>query len=94
MLIVEYRLAGFEAEAGKTLVELGDLSPGIQQLLNAGPRRMRLRINVKAQSVTWLAHSAPRLERGPVGHYHVDFVVVGMDIFLHGSDPGKSEALL
>src|ERR1700739_404206 len=47
------------------LVEAGQLSTAVDQpLLSAGPGRMRLRVDVEAQCVSWLAVGRARLIRG------------------------------
>src|ERR1700755_1563451 len=77
----------FDAEAGELLVELRDLTAGIHHALHAGPSRVRLRIDIQAQRVAFLAHAGSRLELRPIGHYDVDLVVFGVNARLHGLVP-------
>ena len=61
--------------------------------LHAGPGRVRLRIDVQAQRVAWLAHAGPGLELCPVGHDDVNLVGMGVYARLHGANvlPGAAD---
>src|SRR4029077_4511471 len=83
---VQVRLL-LDAEAGELLVELGDLAAAVDDPVLAGPRRVRLRIDVEPQRVALLAVAGPRLELGPVGHDDVDLVILRMDARLHDAAP-------
>src|SRR5882724_4020322 len=85
-----------EAEAGELLLEAGDPPGAIHDLLlAAGPRRVRLRVDVETQRVTLLAPGGAGGELGSVRHDHLDGVVFGMSIGLHGesSRPGPLHRL-
>src|SRR5882724_7606702 len=74
-----------EAEAGELLLEAGDPPGAIHELLlAAGPGRVRLRVDVETQRVTLLAPGGAGGELGSVRHDHLDGVVFGMSIGLHG----------
>src|SRR5579863_8538225 len=80
--------SGLRAEAAKTLVEARELAAGVEQaLLAAGPGRVRFRIDLQAQRVAGLAVGRARLVAGPVGHDDRNFVVIGVNLFLHRSYP-------
>src|SRR5262245_62906662 len=78
-------LLAFQADALETLLELGELAAGVDQAVDAGPGRVRLRIDIQAQRVARLAHGRAGLEAAAVGHHHVDLVVVRVNAFLHGA---------
>ena len=74
-----------DAEIGEALVELGQLTAGIDQTVNAGPCRMRFGVDIKTQRIAGLAPGGAGLEFAAVGHDHINFMVVGMDVVLHGA---------
>ena len=77
-----------EREAAETLVELGNLTTGIEKtLLPAGPSRVRERINIENHGVAFLTPSGARFENGAVGHLDLDHVIVGMALFFHFNAP-------
>src|SRR5260370_6450788 len=56
----------------------------IDQLLRtAGPRRMRLRVDVEAHGVARLAPGRTRQELGAVGHHDLDRVIAGVNFGFH-----------
>lgn len=71
------------SEASKALVELGDLAPGVDHALHAGPGRVGFRVDVETQYVASLTHAgAGRIFRS-VCHDDSDLVVVGVDTGFH-----------
>ena len=73
-----------EAEAAEALVELGDLTGGIDQTPDAaGPGGMGLGIDIEAQGIARGAPCGARGVAAAIGHHHGNVVVIGMDIFLH-----------
>ena len=53
----------FEADSRETLVELRQLTTGVDQLMSStGPGWVRRRIDIELQRVTWLAPSGARGE--------------------------------
>src|SRR5438876_3489047 len=75
----------FLQKAGEFLLEPRQPAAAVDQvLLAAGPGRMRFRIDVEPHGVARLAPGAPRLEFGAVGHHHLDGVILGMNVALHG----------
>src|SRR5882672_2530314 len=85
-----------EADAGELLLEAGDPPSAIHELLLAtGPGRVRLRVDVETQRVTLLAPGGAGGELGAVRHDHLDGVVFGMSVGLHGesSRPGPLHRL-
>ena len=77
-----------EREAAETLVELGNLTTGIEKtLLTTGPGRVRERINVENHRVAFLAPGGARFKHGAVGHLDLDHVIVGMAFFFHFTAP-------
>src|SRR6516164_3043587 len=76
--------SGLDAEPLEALVEAGELAAAVDQaLLPAGPRRVRLGVDVEAQRVAGLAVGRTRLVGAPVGQHDRDLVIVGVDAFLH-----------
>ncbi len=71
--------------AGEALVKLRNLAARINDALLTGPGRVRLRVNVQANGIAWLAVAGTALVLGPVGHDDVDLMITGMDIGLHGT---------
>src|SRR5712691_9595276 len=89
-------LSLLEAEASELLLEAGDPPGAIHDLLlAAGPRRVRLRVDVETQRVTLLAPGGAGGELGAVRHDDLDGVVFGMSVGLHGesSRPGPLHKL-
>src|SRR5690606_38929451 len=82
-----------QAEAAEALVELRNLPAAIDQTMLAGPGRMGLGVDVQAHGLTRLAVGRARLVLGPVGHHDGDLVIIGVDVFLHGSGPLKRRAV-
>src|SRR6185437_4425513 len=77
---------GARAEAREALVEARELTAGIEEtLLPAGPGRVRLGVDVEAQRVAFLAIGRARLVAAAVGHHDGDLVIIGVNLFLHGS---------
>jgi len=72
-------------EARELLLEARQAAATIDKvLLAAGPRGMRLRIDVQMQRIAGFAPSGPRGELGTVGHDDFNGVIVGMGIRFHG----------
>lgn len=46
---------------------------------------MSFRINVKTYGLAFLSHGAPGSKFGSISHNDSNFVVIGVNIFLHGS---------
>src|SRR3546814_18692582 len=59
----------------------------------AGPGRVRLGVDVPAHGDARLAVGRAGLVLAPVGHHAGDIVIVGVDVFLHGSGPLKRRAV-
>src|SRR3546814_10045121 len=59
----------------------------------AGPGRVRLGVDVQAHGDARLAVGRAGLVLAPVGHQDGDLVIVGVDVFLHGSGPLKRRAV-
>src|SRR3546814_5158290 len=59
----------------------------------AGPGRVRLGVDVQAHGDARLAVGRAGLVLAPVGHHDGDLVIVGVDVFLHGSGPLKRRAV-
>src|SRR6185437_8267234 len=77
---------GARADAREALVEARELTAGIEEtLLPAGPGRVRLGVDVEAQRVAFLAIGRARLVAAAVGHHDGDLVIIGVNLFLHGS---------
>src|SRR3546814_15807104 len=60
------------------------------QAMLAGPGRVRLGVDVQAHGDARLAVGRAGLVLAPVGHHDGDLVIVGVDVFLHGSGDRKS----
>src|SRR3954470_16917581 len=74
-----------EGEPGELLLEAREATAWVEQLLRtAGPGRMRLRVDVEAEHVAFLAPGRARGELAAVGHDNLDGVVFGVDVLLHG----------
>ncbi|CCG40609.1 hypothetical protein PHAMO_210120 [Magnetospirillum molischianum DSM 120] len=86
--------ARLNAETLEPLLELGELAAGVHQTMNARPSRMRLGVDIKPENIAGLAHRRAGLEFSAVRHNHVDLVVIGMNIVLHGQVLRKSKAPL
>src|SRR5262245_6847952 len=70
-----------EPDAREFFLEPGEPPAAVDQLLlTAGPGRVRSRIDVEVQRVALLAPGAARRELGAVGHYHLDRVIIRMQI--------------
>src|SRR5690606_18595821 len=76
-----------QRQAAETLVELSHAAALIDLARAASPRRVAGRIDVECQRVAFAAPGGARLEHGAVGHLHLDHVVIGMGIGLHGVSP-------
>ena len=70
-------------DAGETLVELGNLPPGIQNTLDARPGRMSLGVNVQTQLCARFAVAGAGLVLAAISHHDRDFMVVGVDAGFH-----------
>src|SRR5690606_35277820 len=81
------RLLLLERQAAETLVELSDAAALIDLALTARPSRVAGGVDVQRHRVAFAAPGGARFEHGAVGHLHLDRVVVGMNIGLHGSSP-------
>src|SRR4051812_9541076 len=82
-------------ETGELLLEARQAAAAVEQLLrSAGPGRMRLRVDIEVQRVTFLAPGRTRFEFGSIGHHDLDRVVIGVDIALHDVFPARDRALL
>ena len=83
-----------ESDSLKSLVELSDLTTGIDEALRtASPCRVRFGINIKFHSVARRAPSGARLICRAIGHHHTNFVIIGMNIFLQRNSPAKESGL-
>src|SRR3546814_14612869 len=82
------RVHALQRKAAEALVEAGDLTALIQQAaVTAGPCRVNLGIDVELHRVAFLAPGGAGFEHGAVGHLHLDGVIIGMNVGLHGADP-------
>src|SRR5262244_2537900 len=73
-----------QAETREPLLEPRQAAAAIDQLLRAaGPRRMRLRVDVKTHGVARLAPGRTRNELGAVGHDDLDRVIARMNVRFH-----------
>src|SRR3546814_10761615 len=80
------RLLALQRKAAEALVEAGDLTALIQQAaVTAGPCRVNLGIDVELHRVAFLAPGGAGFEHGAVGHLHLDGVIIGMNVGLHGA---------
>src|SRR5215470_5044366 len=74
-----------QAKTREPLLEPGQATAAIDQLLcTAGPRRMRLRVDVEPHGVARLAPGRTRQELGAVGHHDLDRVIAGVNFGFHG----------
>src|SRR5690606_30985880 len=81
-----------QRQAAETLVELSHAAALIDLARAASPRRVAGRIDVERQRVAFAAPGGARLEHGAVGHLHLDHVVVGVNVGLHGGTSFVHEA--
>ncbi len=73
-----------QAKPREPLLEPGQATAAIKQLMRAaGPRRMRLRVDVEAHGVARLAPGRTRQELGAVGHHDLDRVIAGVNFGFH-----------
>src|SRR5690349_15438087 len=87
------RLLG--AEALEAAVEAGKLTAGVQQaLLAAGPGRVRFRVDLQPQRVPRLAVGRAGLIAAAIGHHDRDLVIIGVNAFLHRTNPRISRAYI
>src|SRR5688572_28597692 len=73
-----------EREPAEALVELGNAATLVHLALAAGPRRMADWVDVERQRVAFLAPGGAGFEHGAVSHLHLDHVVLGVGLGLHG----------
>ena len=79
-------------EAGEFLLEAGHAAAAIEDLLLApGPGRVRFRVNVEVQDITFLAPRGARGELAAVRHHDLDGVIAGMDILFQFLNSRRSK---
>lgn len=83
-----------EAKIAKLVFELGDAALVGKARRTAGPCRVRCRVNVEVQRVTFGPIARPCLEARTIGHGHGDEMVVRMNVFFHDKGPEKAECRL
>src|SRR6185312_5715295 len=72
-------------EAREFLLEARDPAAAVHDLLGAaGPRRVRLRVDVEVQLVTLLAPGRARLVFGAVGHHDRNRMIIRVNFGFHG----------
>src|SRR5690606_23590846 len=81
-----------QRQAAEALIELSHAATLIDLARTASPRRVAGRIDVQRQRVAFAAPGGARLEHGAVGHLHLDHVVVGVNVGLHGGTSFVHEA--
>src|SRR6201995_5689553 len=80
----------FFEEARKLLLEARDAAAAIHDLLGAaGPGRMRPRIDVEVQLVTFLAPGGAGLVLGAVGHHDRNRMIIRVNFGFHGISYGR-----
>ena len=90
-LVMEGRL--FDADTLITLVELGNLTTGVNQAVLTGVSRMSFRVDVETQRIARFAIGRTGLVLGAICHLDSNFMIIGMNIFLQRNSPAKESGL-
>src|SRR3546814_15228285 len=76
-----------ELQAAEALVEARHLAAAVDDAVLAGPRRVRLRVNLETDHRALLAVGRASGVLAAIGHDDLDLVVIGMDVGLHRVSP-------